>query len=137
MRIYQLASFYVAGTLAGICIGQIESNYSFSILLILFLIITIVEYHYFFKEKKYIDQLDKGLKYMGELAIVDTTGDTKVLWDKTKQAEVDNAKKMFNRLKKQGYIAYTVKDNGERGEIIQMFDVNLERIIMHKPVVGG
>ena len=74
---------------------------------------------------------------MGELAIIDTTGDTKVLWDKTKQAEVDAAKKMFSRLKKQGYIAYTVKNNGERGEIINNFDVNLERIIMHSPVVGG
>lgn len=74
---------------------------------------------------------------MGELAVLDQTGDTKLMWDKSNQVEVDAAKDLFKKLKKKNYIAYTVKDDGSKGRVISEFDVNLERIIMAPHIVGG
>ena len=74
----------------------------------------------------------------GELAIMDRTGDTKILWDRTKPEEVENARASFDRLRRSGYLAYTVTGkDGSRGEMITEFDPNAERIILSPPMVGG
>lgn len=74
----------------------------------------------------------------GELAIMDTTGDTKIMWDSENKDEVETAKETFQKLKKKGYTAYTVKGkNGEKGEIMKEFDPNAERIIMVPMAIGG
>ena len=73
-----------------------------------------------------------------ELAIMDHTGDTKLLWDSANKDEVDNARETFNRLTKKGYLAYAVKGkNGDRGEQVKSFDPEAERIILTPPLVGG
>jgi predicted glycosyltransferase len=73
-----------------------------------------------------------------ELAIMGVTGDTKILWDADNKDEVDNARETFNRLKKKGYLAYTVKGkNGDKGEILKEFDPDVERIIMAPAPTGG
>lgn len=74
---------------------------------------------------------------MSELCVMDKTGDTKLIWNSGNQIEVDAAKEMFKKLKKKNYIAYSVKHNGDKGEIIQNFDPNMEKIIMIPPIVGG
>lgn len=73
-----------------------------------------------------------------ELAIMDHTGDTKLLWDSDNKDEVDNARESFNRLRKKGYLAYAVKGkNGDKGEQLKEFDPDAERIIMAPPLGGG
>lgn len=72
----------------------------------------------------------------GELAEMNETGDTKIMWDSDNKDEVENARDTFNKLKKKGYTAYTVKKKGERGEIMKEFDPNVERIVM-VPMLGG
>ena len=72
-----------------------------------------------------------------ELAVMDHTGDTKYMWDKNSPDEIAVAEKTFNKLKKKGYLAYTVKRNGNKGDIIHEFDPKMEKIIMIPPVVGG
>jgi hypothetical protein len=75
------------------------------------------------------------------MAILDRSGDTKMIWDRRKRAEVDNAQATFDRLKKEGYAAYRVKSGkgleGERGEVMKSFDSEAERMIMVPPLVGG
>lgn len=73
----------------------------------------------------------------GELAIMDPSGDTKIMWDSDKKDEVETAKETFDKLKKKNYIAYTVKGKGEKGEIMNKFDPNAERIVMVPPAVQG
>jgi len=68
---------------------------------------------------------------------MDHTGDTKLIWDADKQVEVDAAKETYRRLKKQNYIAYSVKSNGKKNDVIHSFDPNLEKIIMIPPMTGG
>lgn len=72
-----------------------------------------------------------------ELIVLDRTGDTKIIWDSTKQVEVDNAKKQFDELKKKGYMAYSVKKNGDKGELLHEFDSEAEKIILAPRMVGG
>lgn len=74
---------------------------------------------------------------MSTMHVMDVTGDTKVMWSADNPDEVEAAKETFDRLKKKKFLAYTVKDNGEKGEVIREFDKTAERIIMAPQLVGG
>lgn len=75
--------------------------------------------------------------FTGEMAILDSTGDTKVIWDPHNPDEVAAAKAQFDTLKKKGFIAYTVNKKGDKGEVIREFDPNAEKIILSPPLAGG
>lgn len=73
-----------------------------------------------------------------EMAVLDRTGDTKIIWSKDNPDEVANAKRTFDDLKKKGFAAFAVTGkNGDKGEQIHAFDANAERLIMIPPMVGG
>ena len=72
-----------------------------------------------------------------ELAVIDHTGDTKLVWDRRNAAEVAAAKATFDSLKAAGYLAYSVSKAGEKDEVIRAFDDKAEAIIMSPPFVGG
>jgi hypothetical protein len=75
---------------------------------------------------------------MGEMRIMDSSGDLKVIWDPDKEAEVKAAKKQFDDLtKKEKYFAFSVKKNGDKKEKIEEFDPELGMIILCPPLVGG
>lgn len=71
------------------------------------------------------------------LHVLDSTGDTRTIWNPENQDEVDAAKATFTRLKGKGYLAYTVDESGQRGEVIREFDPSAGRIIMAPQLVGG
>ncbi len=73
-----------------------------------------------------------------EMAVLDRTGDTKIIWSKDSPDEVANAKRTFDDLRKKGYAAFTVKGkDGEKGEQIREFDAQAERMILVPQMVGG
>jgi hypothetical protein len=68
---------------------------------------------------------------MGEMRIMDKdAGDLRVIWDSSKQVEVDAAKKQFEELMKKKYKAFAVKSNGEKGEEIKEFNPYLEKVVL-------
>lgn len=71
------------------------------------------------------------------LHIMDRTGDTKIMWSPDNPDEVQVAKDSFDKLKKKGFLAYTVREDGEKGEVIREFDKRAGRIIMAPQLVGG
>lgn len=74
----------------------------------------------------------------GEIAILDYTGDTKLLWTVGNQVEMDAAKEMFDKLRGKGYLAYkVVGTDGAKGEQITAFDPEAGRIIMAPAMKGG
>lgn len=74
----------------------------------------------------------------GELAIMNTTGDTKVIWDPNNDDEVDAARTQFETLIGKGFSAFLVKPGkGEKGEQIREFDPKAGRIIMIPALRGG
>jgi hypothetical protein len=77
-------------------------------------------------------------KGQGELAILDKTGDTKLMWTVGNQVEMDAAKELFEKLRKKGYLAYkAVGEKGDKGEQLTAFDPEAGRIIMVPQMVGG
>lgn len=73
----------------------------------------------------------------GQIRVMDHTGDTKIIWDSEKPAEVEAARKTFDELTGKKYKAYSVKKDGEQGEIITKFDPNAEKIILAPQMRGG
>ncbi len=75
---------------------------------------------------------------MGELSVMGQRGDVRLSWDKSKPDEVEAAKKMFDDLKAKGCLAFKVVPwFGTRGQQIDAFDVNADRIILAPPMRGG
>lgn len=69
--------------------------------------------------------------------ILDESGDLKVIWDSKNVDEVAAARDQFNNLLKKGFLAFSVKQNGEAKEQIHEFDPDAEKLIMVPAVVGG
>jgi hypothetical protein len=78
-------------------------------------------------------------KRTGEMATLDRTGDTKVIWDKDNEDEVEAARATFDRLTKdKKYTAFHVTGkDGKKGERMRAFDPEAERIILVPQMVGG
>lgn len=74
---------------------------------------------------------------MGEMRILDETGDTKQIWDKDKPDEVEVAEELFNKLTKKGYKAYRVDEKGEKKGEMKKFDPKAEMMILVPALVGG
>jgi hypothetical protein len=59
-----------------------------------------------------------GEEEMGEMSILDSTGDTKILWDCNKQDEIDKAKTQFEELMKKEYSFFKCDSKGNQlGEV--------------------
>jgi hypothetical protein len=74
---------------------------------------------------------------MGQLRILDETGDTKLIWDKQKPDEIEAAEEMFDKLKDKGYKAFRVDDKGDKSGEMKKFDSKAEKIIMVPPMQAG
>jgi hypothetical protein len=76
----------------------------------------------------------------GFMAVMSQDGDTPYGWDKNDPADVAIARRTFNRFIQQGYNAFraAAKDGPEkRGEQMDEFDPEAERIIFVPQLVGG
>lgn len=77
-------------------------------------------------------------KIRGEMAVLDHTGDYKIIWDADVPAEVEQARKTFYELKSKGYAAFKVKgEAGAQGEQVREFNPDAERLIMVPAMQGG
>lgn len=72
-----------------------------------------------------------------ELIVLDHTGDTKTIWDPDKPEEVEQARETFAKLRKKGYMAYSVDRKGEKGAVLREFDPSAEKMILAPQMVGG
>ncbi len=73
-----------------------------------------------------------------EMAVLDRTGDTKIMWDSDNKDEVDAARKTFDDLVKvKKMMAFKVKKSGKQGEQIKEFDPSAERLIIMPALQGG
>lgn len=89
-------------------------------------------------EESNVNRSKTGDEQMGELAVMDRTGDTKVVWDPDNEVEVANAKRTFDDLRKKGFLAYTVNErDASKGTHITEFDPEAGKIILSPPIIGG
>lgn len=72
------------------------------------------------------------------MAVMDKTGDTKTIWDRNNEVEVEAARAQFKIFRDKGYTAFkVVGKEGTKGEKMHDFDPNAERIIFAPPLVAG
>jgi hypothetical protein len=74
---------------------------------------------------------------MSTLSIIDSTGDTRIQWDKSNADEVQAARIAFAAQRAKGWPAFRVNKAGDKGEQIDAFDPAAERIIFIPQMIGG
>lgn len=75
---------------------------------------------------------------MGEMRILSSEGDSKLIWDKNSDAEIDAAEAQFDMLVgEKNYKAYHVGKNGKKSDVMKKFDPDAEKMILVPPMVGG
>lgn len=74
---------------------------------------------------------------MGVMAKMGAGGDLKVIWDPTKEDEVESARSQFNTLTRKGYSAFNVTRDGTPAARMDRFDPQAEKIILSLPIAGG
>jgi hypothetical protein len=74
---------------------------------------------------------------MGELRVMGKEGDAKVIWNPENDDEVAAARRTFDDLRAKGHLAYSVREEGRKGEMIRAFDPNAGKIILAPPMAGG
>lgn len=85
------------------------------------------------------DAFDTPLKEgQSVLAILNHTGDTKIIWDRSNEMETGIARAAFDKAKREGYVGYKVTGkDGMKGEVMAAFDPEAERVILAPPLKGG
>jgi len=73
-----------------------------------------------------------------EMSVLDPReGDLKVIWDPDNKEEVEMARETFNKMKKKGFAAYQVDDDGGKTEFLTKFDPSVEKMILSPIPSGG
>lgn len=80
------------------------------------------------------NEIPEGKSYM---AIMGKEGDTKMTWSPDNPAEVEEARRSFDNLKRKGYQAFRTTRDGAKGEQIHAFDPNAAAIILAPQMQGG
>jgi len=73
----------------------------------------------------------------GVIVILDSTGDTKHIWDRNNTVEVEEARSLFDRMKAKGMQAWSVTRKGDKDQRITEFDPQAEKIIFAPALQGG
>lgn len=71
------------------------------------------------------------------MSILDSSGDTKIMWNPRDKDECKVAKASFDTLTAKGFRAFRVDKKGAAGERITEFDKSAEKIIMVPQMAGG
>jgi hypothetical protein len=74
---------------------------------------------------------------MGQMRVLDTGGDTKVVWDASKPDEVKAARESFDNYKSKGYSIFGANSAGEKGQRLDTFDPAVGVMYAVPRTVGG
>jgi hypothetical protein len=74
---------------------------------------------------------------VGDMRVMGREGDARIMWDPSKPVEVEHARRMFDDMRAKGYNAYSVKEKGDKGEVVRTFDPKAAKVILAMPMAGG
>ena len=74
---------------------------------------------------------------MGEMRILSSEGDQKVIWDPKNKDQTEVAEMTFDKLIAKNYKAFSVKKDGEQKKEIKKFDPKAGALIMVPVIAGG
>ena len=64
------------------------------------------------------------------MRVLDDNGDSRIVWNRKDQDEVDEARTKFEEYIKEGYRAYVCRSDGTKGRKVETFDALMEELIL-------
>lgn len=77
------------------------------------------------------------LSIQHELAVMNTSGDTKTIWNPDNADEVANARTVFDNLKAKGFSIFRVDTEGGKGKRMDKFEPDAAKMIAVPRITGG
>ena len=74
---------------------------------------------------------------MGKLNILGPKGHTEVAWSKTDEISLDEARRRFDELVRDGFLTYKTDPTTNESEVIRRFDPAAAVITALRPIQGG
>ena len=74
---------------------------------------------------------------MGVLRILGPSGDTRVAWNPTVPNEVDDVRRRFDEIIRDGYLVFELDDVTREGRQVRTFDPESTELRAFRPLAGG
>lgn len=79
----------------------------------------------------------KGVTEVGELRILGPSGDTRVTWDPTCAGDVDDVRRRFDEIVREGYLVFELDPLTKEGRQVRTFDPATRELRALRPLSGG
>ncbi|HKY51505.1 MAG TPA: hypothetical protein VJP45_09635 [Candidatus Limnocylindria bacterium] len=74
---------------------------------------------------------------MGVLRILGPDGDTRVAWEATDVGSVEDVRRRFDEIVREGYLVFELDPETKEGERIRTFDPDASELRAFRPLAGG
>jgi hypothetical protein len=74
---------------------------------------------------------------MGVLRILGPSGDTRVAWDPADLHEVDDVRRRFDEIIRDGYLVFELDPQTKEGSQVRTFDPGVRELRAFRPLAGG
>jgi len=81
----------------------------------------------------------EGINYyvQGVILVLNEAGDTKIFWDRKNEAEMENAREIFDSMIDKGFTAFSVGRQGKKSKKITEFNPKMNKILLVPRIAGG
>lgn len=74
---------------------------------------------------------------MGVLRILGPSGDTRVAWDRAAPDQVEDVRRRFDEIIREGYLVFELDEETKEGRQVRTFDPNATELRAFRPLAGG
>jgi hypothetical protein len=74
---------------------------------------------------------------MGVLRILGPSGDTRVTWEPADVDSVDEVRRRFDEIVREGYLVFELDPRTKEGERVTTFDPRVRELRAFRPLAGG
>jgi hypothetical protein len=74
---------------------------------------------------------------MGTLRILGQSGDTRVTWEPADLSSVDEVRRRFDEIVREGYLVFELDEQTREGVQIRTFDPHASELRAFRPLAGG
>jgi hypothetical protein len=74
---------------------------------------------------------------VGVLRILGPSGDTRVAWSPTAPDEVEDVRRRFDEIIRDGYLVFELDADTKEGRQVRTFDPNTTELRAFRPLAGG
>jgi hypothetical protein len=82
-------------------------------------------------------RLGGGGERLGVLRILGPSGDTRVTWNPADVDEVDDMRRRFDEIIREGYLVFELEPESKEGRQVRSFDPEARELRAFRPLAGG